>query len=76
MAIACNSREGLNRLVTNLDNLTQTWYLDISRSKTKILSVDRSNSQPKPLINLRGTDIENIESFTYLGRKFSSREPP
>jgi hypothetical protein len=32
-----------NRLVANLDNITQAW-LDISQSKTKILSVNRNHS--------------------------------
>ena len=70
MAIVCSSPEGLSRLVTSLDNITQAWHLDISQPKTKILSVDRNNSQQKPSINLRGVDIQCVESFTYLGRKF------
>ena len=53
MAIICSSPEGLNQLVTNLDRVTQAWHLDISQKKTKILSIDRFNTQPKPSITLR-----------------------
>ncbi len=48
MAIVCDSAEGLNRLVTSLDKVTQAWHLDISQKKTKILTVDRFNTQPEP----------------------------
>jgi hypothetical protein len=49
--------ERLTCFVTNLDNLTQAWHLDISQSKTVILSDDRTSSQPKLFVNFRGTDV-------------------
>ena len=72
MAIVCSTPTGLNQLVTNLDKITQAWHLDISQKKTKILSIDRFNTHPKPSITLRNVNIENVDSFTYLGRNFST----
>jgi len=46
IAVVCDSAAGLERLVTNLDRVTQAWHLDISQKKSEILSVDRFNSQP------------------------------
>jgi hypothetical protein len=72
MAIVCDSPEGLSRLVSRLDEITQAWHLDISQGKTKILSIDKNNTQPKPSITLRDVKIKQVDSFKYLGRIFSS----
>jgi len=72
MAIVCDSADGLTRLVTSLDNVTQAWHLDISQKKTKILTVDRFNSQQQPSITLRNQKIEQVTSFKYLGRHFDA----
>ena len=72
MAIVCDSANGLTRLVTILDNVTQAWHLDISQKKTEILSVDRFNSQQQPSITLRNQQIQQVTSFKYLGRTFDA----
>ena len=72
MAIVCQSPQGLSQLVLSLDRVTQDWHLDISQPKTKVLSVDRNNTQPQPSITLRGVKIAQVEEFTYLGRTFST----
>ena len=41
MAIVCDSADGLERLVTRLDEVCQAWQLDISTSKTEVMTVDR-----------------------------------
>ena len=72
MAVICNTPNGLNTLVTSIDNISQAWGLDISQEKTEIMSVDRNNTHPTPSITLRNQKLKQVNHFKYLGRTFSN----
>ncbi|KAI4883190.1 hypothetical protein NFI96_029396, partial [Prochilodus magdalenae] len=56
------------KLDTGLPHQPNTNHLQINAGKTKELMVDfRRCRHPPPLVNIRGMDIERVDSYKYLG---------
>ncbi len=72
MAVLVESREDLDILIQELENATQKWALTISVPKRKTLAIARNAQDQQVQVDIRGKDVEQIESFTYLGSSFQS----
>jgi len=72
MAIVCDDRVAIERIVTRLDDVLQQWSLEISPEKTEVLTIDRNGRAGKPDISLRGETLKNVDSFKYLGTYLTS----
>ncbi|EYC11015.1 hypothetical protein Y032_0053g2428 [Ancylostoma ceylanicum] len=65
VVLIAKSAQELQAMITELDNHSIGCGLKISGTKTKILT------EAPTVITLRGTCIENVEAFVYLGQKIT-----
>ena len=72
MAVLAETEEDLNTLIQELENTSQKWALTISVPKTKTLAIVRSDCNQQVEITIRGEEVEQVNSFTYLGSAFQS----
>lgn len=69
-ALASHSEAGLQRLVDKLSHACKEFGLTISLKKTNILAQD---AETPPVITINNTELEVVDSFTYLGSTVSSK---
>ena len=72
MAIVCVNANDLQQTVVRLDEVMQTWGLEVSAKKTEVMSIDRHERAPKPDIIIRDRKLRNVQEFKYLGTYFTS----
>ena len=72
--LICDSAEKLREAVTVMDAIFLRWRLTISTKKTKVLVVDRNDTDQAAdlVITLRGHQLEVVSHFKYLGSVFTS----
>ena len=63
-ALTSHSNEGLQRLMDSLEQSCKIFGLQISTKKTEVMGL-ATPEQPK--IKCNGVQLQNVESFTYLG---------
>ena len=68
-ALASHTEAGLQRLVDKLSHACKEFGLTISLKKTNILAQD---AETPPVITIN-TELEAVDSFTYLGSTVSSK---
>ena len=64
LALLAHNHQQMQAKTSDLANISEQVGLKIHESKTKILRINTENREP---IRLRGKELEDIESFTYLG---------
>ena len=69
-ALASHTEAGLQRLVEKLSHACKEFGLTISLKKTNILVQD---AETPPVITINNTELEVVDSFTYLGSTVSSK---
>ena len=69
-ALASHSEAGLQRLVDKLSHACKEFGLTISLKKTNILAQD---ALTPPVITIDNTELEVVDSFTYLGSTVSNK---
>ena len=69
-ALASHSEAGLQRLVDKLSHACKEFGLTTSLKKTNILAQD---AQTPPVITIDNTELEVVDSFSYLGFTVSSK---
>lgn len=67
-ALTSHSQEGLQRLVDKLSHACKEFGLTISLKKTNIMAQD---AESPPVITIENTQLEVVNSFTYLGSTVS-----
>ena len=67
-ALTSHSQEGLQRLVDKLSHACKEFRLTISLKKTNIMAQD---TESPPIITTKNTQLEVVNSFTYLGSTVS-----
>ena len=67
-ALTSHSQEGLQRLVDKLSHACKEFGLTISPKKTNIMAQD---VESPPVITIENTQLEVVNSFTYLGSSVS-----
>ena len=68
-ALTSHSEEGLQHLVDKLSHACKEFGLTISLRKTKILA---QGPESPPVITIDNTELEVVDTFTYLGSTVSS----
>jgi len=69
-AIVCNSQNGLQELMNNLNRVTREFGTRISTRKTKVMCIShKGKSKVKIFIN--GQQMEQVSQFNYLGSTIS-----
>ena len=63
-----STKNDLQKLLDTYDKYCKKWKLDINVSKTKVLCFGR---KVKHVFMLNGEQLEQVESFKYLGVVFS-----
>jgi len=69
-ALLSHTEAGLQRLVDKLSHACKEVGLTISLKKTNILAQD---AETPPVITINNTELEVVDSFTYLGSTVSSK---
>ena len=67
LTLVAETRRELQHMLDVLDRACTRWGMQISVSKTKILTVEEQLVGDQPPITLRGQALEEVESFSYLG---------
>ena len=67
-ALTSHSQEGLQRLVDKLSHTCKEFELTISLKKTNMMAQD---AESPPVITIENTQLEVVNSFTYLGSTVS-----
>ena len=68
-ALTSHSKEGLQHLVDKLSHASKEFGLTISLRKTNILA---QGAESPPVITIDNTEMEVVDTFTYLGSTVSS----
>ena len=67
MTLVAESGEELQFMVNTLDRACMRWGMTINRAKTKTVSVGAETGDDQTAIALKGTTLEAVEAFSYLG---------
>ena len=65
VTLIAETRNELQHMITTLDKACERWGMHINGEKTKILTVGETANQPP--LKLKGQQLEEVESFPYLG---------
>ena len=72
LVLISESENGLQVLLDILHNYTKKWFLQVNKSKTKYMRIDRFKSSPLHNIKLGETPLEKVDEYCYLGTIFTS----
>ena len=72
LVIMSTSAEGLQNSINNLAKYCTKWKLEINMSKTKTICFKKSNKKENVNFQCNGCNIENVDSYSYLGIEISS----
>jgi endonuclease/exonuclease/phosphatase family metal-dependent hydrolase len=70
-AMLADSENGLQKLVTRLDETAMKYNMKINIKKTKVMRVSRNGNLPLN-ITINGTKVEQVSRFKYLGAIITS----
>ena len=65
----CLDSAALQRFIDRFTHVARSWGLSVSTDKTKVITQSATSSSP---FNIRGTTIETVTAFQYLGSVLSS----
>ena len=67
------SQSGLNNCIAKLETFCDKWQLDVNIKKSKIVIFNPSGrNMAKPKFAYKGTQLETVQSYCYLGIDLSS----
>jgi hypothetical protein len=73
LIIISESESGLQNSLSNLNNFTKKWFLEVNISKTKTLTFAKGNNKKKPITwTLGNKQLESCDSYCYLGVVFTA----
>ena len=61
----------LQTALNAIENYCDLWSLKINESKTKVMVVSRGKIRNRPLLTYKGTTLEVVDDFSYLGVIFN-----
>ena len=67
LTLVAESGEELQFMVNTLDRACMRWRMTINGTKTKTVSVGAETGDDQTTITLKGTTLEAVEAFSYLG---------
>ena len=65
-AIVCDSEEGLQEMVNNLNRVAGEYGMKINELKTKVMRIAKRHGAPIRIM-IAGRNLEEVDSFKYLG---------
>ena len=71
-ALLAETSEALQHLLDTLNNKGKEFGMKINVKKTKVITVTRTNDITPYVIEIDGTPVEEVTSYTYLGQLLSS----
>ena len=75
IVLISETKEGLQESLNYLDHFTKQWFLEVNPTKTKCLTFTRGRYSKNPVIfKLGDTNLENCDSYCYLGVTFCRSE--
>ena len=69
--LTADSEENLQTLLSRFDQMAERLNMEISLSKTKSLTISRNYTKCE--VELKGTPIEQVPKFDYLGAEISAK---
>jgi hypothetical protein len=72
LILLSKSPEGLQKLLTKLDNYCKKWNLTVNVNKTKILIFNVTGKLLKMPFTLSGKSLECVQNYKYLGVYFTA----
>ena len=69
--LIADSEKSLQTLLLKFDQMAESLNMEISLSKTKSLTISRNNMKCE--VKLKGTTIEQVPKFNYLGAEISAK---
>ena len=72
LVLMSQTKEGLQRCLDKLQLYCTQWKLEVNTKKTKILIFNPTGRKLQDSFLLNGYLLENVQSYTYLGVRFSS----
>ena len=71
LVLISESKEGLQMLLNKLHAYTQSWCLQVNRSKTKCVVFSSKKKRSAHVVNFGGSPLITAEQYHYLGTSFS-----
>ena len=71
LVLLSESKEGLQMLLDKLHAYTQSWCLQVNRSKTKCIVFSSKKKRSAHVVNFGGSPLITAEQYCYLGTSFS-----
>ena len=71
LVLMSKSEDGLQNLLDMLQNFTESWFLQVNKTKTKCVHFSKTKFTPKKQFKFGTDHIESTESYCYLGVTFT-----
>ena len=71
LVLISKSEEGLQNLLDMLHRFTESWFLQVNKSKTKCVTFSRTKLVAQPQMKFGSDPIESVDSYCYLGTTFT-----
>ena len=71
LVLISETKEGLQVLLDKLYNYTNSWCLQVNKSKTKCVVFSAQKKRPMNVVNFGGAPLITAETYCYLGTVFS-----
>ena len=71
LVLISETEEGLQKLLDILHNFTESWFLQVNKSKTKCMHFSRTKFSPKLQMKFGSDLLDSTDSYCYLGTTFT-----
>ena len=71
LVLMSESKEGLQALLDKLHTFTESWFLQVNKSKTKCIVFSSQRKRPVHVVNFGGSPLITTENYCYLGTSFT-----
>ena len=65
-AVVCSTKEGLQRMINEIDRVTERYGMKINISKTKVMRIARRQGPPINIV-IGNKPVGEVSQFKYLG---------